>query len=502
MSLKIKSLWLLAMFAVALIISSYTMINCTNLASAIPDFPDEDYQKSWEKVDSLNNLGLPQSALAVVETIYKDARSQKNSPQFITAIIYKLKLIADFEEEYMIKIIADVDEEIQEAAFPNDAILHSVQAELFWRYYQENRYQILDRTTIAEIDPVDISTWDFNHYVDKVIHHYLKSIENDNLLKKINLKMFDAILVLEKDSKKYRPTLYDFLAHRALDYFKNDESGLSEPVYQFVINSSDYFKPYKDFAKLKITSEDSLSLKYYALKIMQDLILAHKDDTNPDALIDVDLKRLEFVKQQGVVEYADSLYIEALEYLLDKFGDHAASVEVSYKLAEAHFLLGQSYDANKSDQNQWGLIKAIAYCERAIEAYPESEWTPSCKSLIESIRQKSLKLITDYATEEQTPKLAMFSYKNVDLAYFRIIKIDPEKDRDLKQKNKKEALVRYYLDQPVVKSWELDLPNEGDYQEHSAEIRIPELPFGYYIILAGNDEGFSFKEDVVAYTSF
>ena len=402
----------------------------------------------------------------------------------------------------MKKIVADVDEELQNATFPNDAILHSVQAELFWRYYQQNRYQILDRTTMVEVDPNDFGTWDINHYVDRVIHHYLKSIENENLLKKIDLKMFDAILVLEKDSKKYRPSLYDFLAHRALDYFTNDESGLTEPVYRFVINSSDYFKPYKDFAGLKIGSQDSLSLKYYALKIMQELISVHQDDTELEALIDIDLKRLEFVKDRGVVEYEDSLYIEALQNLLDKFEDHAASVEVSYNLAETYFFHGQEYDATKSDHNQWDLKKAIEYCEAAIKKFPDSEYTASCESLIETIRNKSLKLITDYATEEETPKLGLLSYKNIDMANFRIIKIDPEMDRDLKQKNRKNELIGYYLDQPIVKMWAVNLPDLGDYQEHSTEIKIPELAYGYYVIIAGNDVDFSFKEDVVAYISF
>ena len=49
------------------------------------------YEKLWQKVDSLDKKGLPKSALEVVEKIYKKAKEDKNSPQYIKAVIYKMK---------------------------------------------------------------------------------------------------------------------------------------------------------------------------------------------------------------------------------------------------------------------------------------------------------------------------------------------------------------------------------------------------------------------------
>jgi hypothetical protein len=47
-----------------------------------------------------------------------------------------------------------------------------------------------------------------------------------------------------------------------------------------------------------------------------------------------------------------------------------------------------------------------------------------------------------------------------------------------------------------------NLPDEGDYQQHAAEIKIPSLPKGYYVILASDNKDFSTDNRGVAYASF
>jgi len=502
MNFKIKLLWLLAVFAGVFIISSYTMISCSNSLTSGPVFPEEDYTQEWEKVDSLVNLGLPQSALEIVENIYAEAKEDHNSPQFIKAVLYKMRLISDFEEDFMEKIIADVNEEISQASFPDDAILNSIQAELYWRYYEMNRYKILGRTTVVNSNLDDLATWDLNNYVDHVIKHYLNSIEKKQELKNIPLKSYDVILITQENSKKYRPTLFDFLAHRALEYFMDEEPGVTEPVYKFVINSPDYFKPIDEFTRLNITSKDTMSLKYYALDIMQELLAFHENDENPEALIEVDLQRLKFVKNQGVVEYEDSLYIESMKYLLEKYKEFPSSVEISYEIAQGYYTQGQQYDPAKSEKFKWDLKDAKKYCEDAIEKYPDAPWTPSCKQLIQIILEKSVSVTADYVSVKDSPILGLLSYSNTTTVTFRIIRMDPDEDRDKKQKMRKNELISWYLDQPVVEQWGVDCPDDGDYQDHATEVKIPSLPFGYYIILAGTDQDLSMKEGVAAYTPF
>jgi hypothetical protein len=73
--------------------------------------------------------------------------------------------------------------------------------------------------------------------------------------------------MVQPKQEGFRPTLYDFLANRAIDFYKSNESELTRPANQFHLNEAKYLLPVKDFVKIDISNpDDSLSLKYYALK--------------------------------------------------------------------------------------------------------------------------------------------------------------------------------------------------------------------------------------------
>ena len=97
--MKTKLFIFIGLLGIALIASSFTFF-CTSCNSANSMVPPPDYniyEQEWEKVDSLVNIGLPKSALELVEKIYSKAKNENNSPQFIKATLYKIKLKAYFE---------------------------------------------------------------------------------------------------------------------------------------------------------------------------------------------------------------------------------------------------------------------------------------------------------------------------------------------------------------------------------------------------------------------
>jgi len=208
----------------------------------------DDYKKLWFKADSLQSKGLPESAIEVVKIIYTKAKTENSTDNFIKAVIYKLKLEAEVSEDDYIKEIGDLDKEIAEAHFPAKPILQSMSAEIYWRYYQWNRYSFLNRTETVDFVPSDIRTWDLRKLIEKVIQNYQLSLTNADSLKKTSINTYKAILV--DDNVNYpemRPTLYDFLANRAVDFFKNEEPGLINPVNRFEIDNEMYFEPFDKF---------------------------------------------------------------------------------------------------------------------------------------------------------------------------------------------------------------------------------------------------------------
>ncbi len=193
-------------------------------------FGQKTYESEWKEVESNVSKGLPQSALKIVDQIYLQSKAENNAPQFLKAAIYQVKLRADYQEDFMESSIAQVREELMNSREPIRQILHSIEAELYWRYYQGNRYKFMERTAVSNPDTADIKTWDIRMLDNAVSYHYLSSLVDEDQLKKINLDPYDPILDTAKGSKLLRPTLYDFLAHRALDYFMNNEIEVTKPA--------------------------------------------------------------------------------------------------------------------------------------------------------------------------------------------------------------------------------------------------------------------------------
>ncbi|MCX6234720.1 MAG: MG2 domain-containing protein [Bacteroidetes bacterium] len=501
--MKRKPILLSAIIGLTIALSSFVIVSVTITDKNTQTMTNHNnYDKDWKKVDSLIQKDLPQSALEIVETIYSRARADNNSPQFIKAILYRMKLQAEFKEDFMVNIIGDAEKEISRASFPEKQILHSILAELYWRFYQSDRHEILDRTATLGFDQKDIRTWDVNKFVYVTILNYRQSLESAAKLQAISLKDYDPILITQESSKMYRPSLYDFLVHRAIDFYMNEESGLTEPVYKFVMDSPEYFKPCSDFIGMDISTKDTMSLKFHAINLFKDIIRFHLDDKSPEALIDVDLKRLQFVRQYAFMEIKDSLYIEALKSLLGKYSGFPASAEVSYKLAQALFDRGDNYQPLKSDLYKWDIKEAYQYCQKAINAFPDAEGSKRCKSLMSHITEKALNLTTTYGNVEGQSFLGLVSYKNSPEIFIRIISLPAETDRRLREGKRAKELVVGYLRLPVLKEWKVGLIDDGDFQTHATEIKIPELPLGYYVILASTDKDFSYTDEVVAYSSF
>jgi hypothetical protein len=175
--------------------------------------------REWQQVDSLSGLGQSQSALDLVTLIYDRAKTANQADQFVKASLYRMKLEADFQEDYYENSIARTRLEIQSAQAPVKQILHSILAELYWRYYQNNRWQVSGRSVTANFVFDDIKTWDLKKLVTASTENYALSLTDKNLLKATALSTYDEILIKQKNSQKLRPTLFDFLAHRAIDFY-------------------------------------------------------------------------------------------------------------------------------------------------------------------------------------------------------------------------------------------------------------------------------------------
>jgi len=465
--------------------------------------PDtSDYNELWKQVDEFNNKGLPQSALKVVEQIYAAAKKNKDAGDFIKALIHKMRFLQEVEEETLVKVQKELMDELKASEFPISPVLHSMLAEQFWNYYQANRWRILNRTTTsADFKQEDIRTWDARKIVETVVLYYGKSLENAEKSKKIAIDVFDEILYKGTNSRRYRPTLYDFLAHRAIDFYMNSEAGLTQPKYQFTLNNKDYFLTAGEFSKLELITKDTLSFQFYALQYLQDLIKFHLHDQDPEALVDVDLKRLHFVYQNAVISNKDIIYEEVLRQMLDKYKKNPVAAEIYYELALLYDRLGNQYKPGISDDYQWHKKKAHELCREAVNKYPGSIGAINCQALIHQIEARYLQLTLEKVTVKNESARGLVNYRNMDKVYLKIVKTNRDEIME-KERLRHQDKVAYFINKEAVKQWEVVLPDDKDYQTHAAEIKIQNLDWGMYMVLAANTRNFDYEKNVVAYTVF
>jgi hypothetical protein len=463
------------------------------------------YSLQWKKVDSLSNLGLPKSALVIVNKIYDQAKKEKNDPQYLKAFIYRLKLKADFREDALASSIRDVNAEIKGSHEPARQILNSILAEIYQSYYQNNRYQFGNRTEILNNNSDSIQTWDLKTLTRKTVKTWLFSLQDPSLLK--SLQVSDFADILEKPQSQvnnsYRPTLYDFLCWRALEYFSGNESPDKAFATPFSLNQPSYFSQARDFTALKLElPADSSSFPAFSLKIYKDLAGFHAQDKDPHALIDEELHRFQFLKDNSSIEIKDSLYLNALKKLEQTCLSSQYSTDVTYAIAAYLKEQGSQYHPAESQKHKWELKEALDYCNLAITRFPESTGAGNCKLLAADIKKPALQVETEHAVVPQNPSLGVIEFKNLKTLYFRLAKSDPDVDRERTINRSREDQVSYYTNLAFQKDWSLNLPNDGDFQSHRMEIRLPGLPVGYYILIASSDHDFKDTDQIIAWAPF
>jgi uncharacterized protein YfaS (alpha-2-macroglobulin family) len=462
-----------------------------------------DYTDGWRAVDSLADIGLTESALNIVEEIYQKAKASAVPAQQVKTLMYRLRLESYKEEQSIVKAIHRLDSDMAEAPEPLQSILHSIAAEVYWRYYEQNRWRFHDRTAAVNFKQDDISTWDLAGIVGATLEQYELSLRNAALLKKYRLDEFADILCKARENTGRRPTLFDFLAHRAVDFFMNTETGLPQPAQVFQLDKKEYLGRGNDFARFTITTKDSLSLAFRGLKLLQELISFHTADNNTDALIDVDLKRLRFVHSGAVIEEKDSLYQAALEGLFRKHRASPAATEILYDNALLFVEQGKNFKPGTAEQYKWSNKKAMDLCTTAREIFPESYGGCRCADLKNELLAKSLSLEVEEVSLPSKPSRALLKWKNVEKVWFRAVPMDHAEFNELLEKYyEQEKLISRLRGLKPSAEWTVQLPDDGDYQLHAAEIRVPPLEHGFYVIIASADADFSYPKNGIAVAHF
>jgi hypothetical protein len=474
---------------------SFFFLNTPNVKAQ----KNDDFQKEWKKIAQADEKGLTKDALKIATQIFDIAILNKNDAQQIKAAMSIMRYRNMVEENNQQTNIFFVDTLIAKATIPSKNILQSMQAQLFQTYKEQNRYKLYSRTKLVEEKSKDIDTWSIDKLNNTISNLYKTSLKNEAVLKSTSINIYKPILEESKLTENLRPTLYDFLAHRAIDFFTNGENDVTQPANKFIVNDEQAFAPSQDFAKHNFKTKDTTSYYFNALKVMQQLLAFRLADAKSvDALLDADLKRLAFVNAHGIFTNKEKLYENALLQIETKYANNPESAQAAYLRAQLLMQSGNQYNAITNKNVQFDLVKAKEIAQVAVNKFPKSEGGINCANLLLQITKQYLHFEVEKVNTINDPFRALINFKNVDKIYCRLVKVSKSDVRKLYDGNNTNAKVWEKITAlNPTKSWAVNLPNQNDLQMHHTEIKVDAMSQGIYFLLINLKEDFSFSKNIL-----
>jgi len=454
----------------------------------------KDYAAEWKKIDELvQQRGLPQSALQEVRKIYARAKAEKQDAQVIKSLLYMTMLRENTREDNLPASIRELEKELQDLNEPAASITRSLLATRYWQYFQRYRWQLYNRTNTAGFDKSDIATWTAADFHKKIGALFLQSVEKEDLLKSTKLEAYDALLV-KGNSRHLRPTLFDLLAHEALDYFRNTERDVARPAYAFEVEGTEPFAPAAAFSTYRFNTKDSLSLHYKALTIYQRLIAFHLANKRTDALLDVDISRLQFVHAHAVHPQKDSLYRAALQHIIQEYGGNAQANMAKYLLAAQLDAAAGNYDPLGDTTNRYLRVEARKILAALVRdsAVKNEGWIHGF-NLLQEIDRPQLNFNVEKVNLPGQPFRALIQFRNIEGLHFRIVKATEALKKLMADDGGSQKFWEAFLKASPQRSWQQPLPHTGDLQLHRVEVKIDSLEDGDYVLMASNDSRFNTK---------
>jgi len=443
-------------------------------------------EQLWREVNKAKEDGLPKSAIAKLEQILKMTTGQRLEKEWLLALTEKVFLEGTIEGNKPEERIKRLKVELANAGPRAKPLLQAVMASWFKHYFENNRWRFMQRSSTEGMKEDDFTTWDLRKLFAEIDKLYSDILLQKELLKTIPIEAFIGFLEKGSLPNELRPTLYDFLAHEALDFYCSPEQAGAAPEDAFVLEAdSAALAPLPEFLNYEPETTAKNSASYKAVKLFQELLQFQKQRGDHDALISLDLDRLHYVYNTAAGESKLERYRERLKEIQEKPKQTSITNLADYYLARTYQEAGE-------------LQKAFAIAQAGAKKFPASLAAQSCRACLSEITAKSVSLQAENTYLPSGGKIG-FQYRNFNKLYFRIVKDDwasfmKKKWGSPLQLDNQE--IEKLLMNKGVASWQTDLPTTVDFKEKRLETSFPALAPGFYRVFASWQPDFANSSQV------
>lgn len=459
------------------------------------------YEKEWAAIDSLLDQQLPQSALEQVNLLQQKALSDNQNSHELKTLLYQSQISARLEDGGSWKALLQLQERYETTSNAVDkAWLASILAQRFHEYFLQNNYAIRNRTTTANIPTEDENTWSAADFTAKITEFFLASMATTDT-RDVQLASFSPLIVSGKLSADFRPTLYDLLLHRAIEYFSTNDAFLNEPSYQSSLDNLDLLLPLDEFLQVNWSADTKGTSTRLLLELLQEALRWRKQFADKKALVDLDLQRLRMLYDHLQLEGREAAYFAALEQWLSQLADTPDERMPLLEQIQYLYEEGQLYNLDEEEEvsRRWYLAQAIEKCQYLIKQYPDSYEASQARYWEQQILIPSLQVQVEAVQLPEQAGLVHITYKNIAQLYFRILPLGEE---DYLKRGDDPKMLRRLIKGKPLQAWDVQLPNAGDYLDHSTETYFKGLKRGLYSLAISDDSSFEIKGDATTFIHF
>ncbi|MCX6223666.1 MAG: MG2 domain-containing protein, partial [Bacteroidia bacterium] len=456
----------------------------TLLATPLSYLPID--KKIWIRIDSLEAEGLYRSALKMVDLVYNQAKGEADPETEIRALIYRLKYTQELEEDGQLAAIATLEKELPDERLVPGAIKYSMLAELYYRYYTANRWQISQNPMENKGAGQPLKNWSPERFYRIILDQYELSLRKEEQLWKVRVGSLPGLWTGNLADTINKPSLYDVLISRALDFLQNAGEFSLSSLKPAVFCSPELFSDADQFSKAVPEQEASGSNPYYrALKWYG----AWLGKTDKLSLVAADLQRLRYIHEQSCNQFRDSLYESGLLRWSVQLGRDSSNTTVCEALAQYHLDRGNMFQINDSDTLKYKQERKLA----ADWLMKSKEWAATlagkrCANLLNSLMKPEL------AVQSEACQIPLYTfpvsveYRNLANLHYRILRMNAlSYYSDWNDLEPAAKLIRIN-GLKVVKTGKIALPDDGNLNPHRANALIDPLPAGFYLMIFSNQE--------------
>jgi uncharacterized protein YfaS (alpha-2-macroglobulin family) len=468
----------------------------------------ETYDDKWEQVSAFESKGLPKSALEVVEEIYSMAIADNNDEQIIKASLYRFKYVNMTEDDGYVLNILNLEKEVLRMPPIASAFAYLLLAEFYSSYYQNNYYQISQRTRLADFKPDDLQTWDESLFKDKIIKSYNNALADT--LKTIAITDYPQLIEDAKHGVNTYPTLYDFLIFQAINKFQSPDAY----SYYYYYNPNDksdfeFTEPVvldvaENFVSSEIIGADSISYNFQIYSLFKDWLKFRLSRENEiDAIVNADLLRMEIMLDKSRFAKKDEAFLLGLKKMHTEYAKYPALTSIDLQIANYLNNQGSKYNPSDTTTYHYAPYKKEAYnlLQQAIELYPEKIRSYKLKNLQKKIKEPSLSfsLPAYHSTDERIP--IKIEYKNIDELYCSVLKIDYFDLDNIQRKyyNDEDLLKKIIKKSDLVSTERIPIIKSSDYNSHKLTYLNKSVGKGFYIILLHKNKTLEVDDNLMQY---